>query len=163
MTENILHDFPGSGEDGIVPACGLIFDQQGNLYGATPAAGAGGGGTIFEITASSGYSEFSVLYNFSAGTGPYASLIMDAAGIMYDTTFTVGAYGYGSVFKLTPSGGGWIYADLYDFTGGSDGQIRKAHRYSTPTAISTAQRGRAEGTVTGLCSRYLNRSEVLRA
>ncbi|MGB8771577.1 MAG: choice-of-anchor tandem repeat GloVer-containing protein, partial [Candidatus Korobacteraceae bacterium] len=32
-----------------------------------------------------------------------------------------GAHGYGSVFKLSPSANGWIYNDLYDFTGGSDG------------------------------------------
>ena len=32
-----------------------------------------------------------------------------------------GAYGYGSVFKLTPQYGGWTYTDLHDFTGGTDG------------------------------------------
>jgi len=119
--ENIVHDFPGSGEDGVVPACGLIFDPLGNLYGATPAGGSGGGGTVFELTPSGGNWTFSVLYNFNAGTGPYASLIMDATGNLYGTTFTVGAYGYGSVFKLTFAGDGWTYTDLYDFTGGNDG------------------------------------------
>ena len=28
---------------------------------------------------------------------------------------------HGSVFKLTPSGGDWIFTDLHDFTGGRDG------------------------------------------
>lgn len=32
-----------------------------------------------------------------------------------------GNTGYGNVFSLTPSGGSWIYDDLYDFTGRSDG------------------------------------------
>ena len=32
-----------------------------------------------------------------------------------------GHTGYGNVFELSPSGGGWTYKDLYDFTGGSDG------------------------------------------
>ncbi len=46
---------------------------------------------------------------------------MDASGNLYGTTFGDGQYGYGSVFKLTRSGGGWTYTSLHDFTGGSDG------------------------------------------
>jgi hypothetical protein len=29
----------------------------------------------------------------------------------------------GSVFELSPSGGGWSYTDLHDFTGGNDGKF----------------------------------------
>ena len=43
------------------------------------------------------------------------------AGNLYGTTYYVGAYGQGSVFKLTPSNGGWTYTSLHDFTGGGDG------------------------------------------
>ncbi len=46
---------------------------------------------------------------------------MDAAGSLYGTTLSNGAHGYGSVFKLSPSGSGWIFTSLHDFTGGSDG------------------------------------------
>ncbi len=46
---------------------------------------------------------------------------MDAAGSLYGTTYGDGAFGAGSVFKLTPSNGSWIYTSLYDFTNGSDG------------------------------------------
>jgi len=62
-----------------------------------------------------------VLYTFSGAAGPEANLIMDANGNLYGTTFADGAYGYGNVFKLTPSNGNWTYTDLYDFTGGNDG------------------------------------------
>jgi uncharacterized repeat protein (TIGR03803 family) len=48
---------------------------------------------------------------------------MDAAGNLYGTTVASGAYGRGSVFKLTPSNGTWIYSDVYDFTGGADGSL----------------------------------------
>jgi uncharacterized repeat protein (TIGR03803 family) len=46
---------------------------------------------------------------------------MDAAGNLYGTTMCDGAYGFGTVFKLTPGRGGWTYSDRHDFTGGSDG------------------------------------------
>ncbi len=43
-------------------------------------------------------------------------------GNLYGTTSEDGAYGYGNVFKLSPSNGGWTYTSLYDFTGGNDGK-----------------------------------------
>ena len=46
---------------------------------------------------------------------------MDAAGNLYGTTSGDGIYGWGNVFELTPSNGGWAYSSLHDFTGGSDG------------------------------------------
>jgi hypothetical protein len=46
---------------------------------------------------------------------------MDSAGNLYGTVYTDGAFGWGSVFKLTPSPGAWTYASLHDFSGGSDG------------------------------------------
>jgi uncharacterized repeat protein (TIGR03803 family) len=66
------------------------------------------------------------VYSFSysgQGTfpGPKASLTMDPAGNLYGTTFSDGAYASGSVFKLTPSGEGWTYSSLHDFTGQTDG------------------------------------------
>jgi uncharacterized repeat protein (TIGR03803 family) len=46
---------------------------------------------------------------------------MDSAGNLYGATWGGGTYSQGNVFKLSPSGSGWIYTDLHDFTGGSDG------------------------------------------
>jgi len=119
-TENVLYTFYG-GNDGDNPYAGLIFDASGNLYGATPNDGEGNRGTIFKLTPSGGGWIFSVVYSFTGGGGPAASLTMDAAGNLYGTTNGGGAYGAGNVFKLTPSGGGWTYTSLHDFTGGSDG------------------------------------------
>ncbi len=45
------HSFPG-GSDGAVLYGGLIFDQSGDLYGATANVGSGGGGTVFVLTPS---------------------------------------------------------------------------------------------------------------
>ena len=121
--QTVLYTFQG-GSDGKYPEAGVIFDQAGNLYGASAAGGQNDGGTIFELTASNGWA-FNLLYSLS-GSMPYAdgvlySMIMDPAGNLYGTTFENGAYNLGNVFKLTRGSGGWTYTDLHDFTGGSDG------------------------------------------
>ena len=127
LTENLHYSFQG-GSDGSLPVgAGLIPDGSGNLYGAAPDAGTGGGGTVFELSPGSGGSwAFTTLYSFTGspsngnGCGPWGLLVMEGGNI-YGTTKCDGVYGYGNVFELTPSNGGWTYTDLYDFTGGNDG------------------------------------------
>jgi len=104
----------------------LIFDPRGNLYGAGANGGANGGGTVVELTPTGGGWTLNPLNSFTCSpcgwaSGPYGGLARDSAGNLYGTTREEGAYNRGSVFKLTPSGGTWIYTDLHDFTGGSDG------------------------------------------
>lgn len=121
-TANTLYSFTGS-SNGEYPYAGLIFDRAGSLYGATLSGGSGGGGTVFELVPSGRDWTQSTLYSLvgSAGSGPYATLFMDSAGNLYGTTKAAGAYGNGSVFKLTPDNGGWTLSTLHDFTGGADG------------------------------------------
>lgn len=120
QTEKVLYSFQ-NGSDGSAVAAGLVFDNAGNLYGATTTGGSGGGGTVFELMPSNGHWTLSVLVSFTGSGGPSSSLVMDSASNLYGTTVDDGAHGAGNVFKLTSSGGGWTYMDLYDFTGGSDG------------------------------------------
>ncbi len=116
-TEQVIYAFRIS--DGGNPQGGLISDASGNLYGTTTVFGPAGGGTAFELTPVNGGFTFSTLYGFGApGGGPEEKLSMDAAGNLYGTTYGGGAYFYGSVFKLTPSGGGWKYTSLHDFCAG---------------------------------------------
>jgi len=119
-TENVLYAFQGA-NDGYWPIGGLMLDQAGNLYGTTTSGGANGGGTAFELNTSD---METLLYSFSGPLqgGAYGTLTRDAAGNLYGITYDDGAYGNGSVFRLSPSGGGWSFTDLYDFTGGSDGR-----------------------------------------
>jgi len=124
-TEHILYYLNG-GSDGESPVTRLIFDPSGNLYGAAASGGTQLDGTAFELTANpNGSWNFGALYDFSGSrTGfqpPYGPLIIDAAGNLYGTWVNAGSYGLGSVFKLTPSNGGWSYTSLHDFTGGIDG------------------------------------------
>jgi len=119
-TQTVLHAFQDY-DDGISPSGGVIFDTAGNLYGTTTTGGSGGGGTAFEIST---LGVESVLFNFqgTTGGGPGDNLVMDAAGNLYGTTADDGLFGQGSVFKLTHTQAGWIYTELYAFTGGTDGR-----------------------------------------
>jgi uncharacterized repeat protein (TIGR03803 family) len=123
-TENTLYDFTG-GDDGSIPYAGVIADAAGNLYGSTTTGGVNNGGTVFELSPNGSGWTFKTIYSFT-GTqglqnGPYDNLVLDSAGNLYGTTYLDGRYSWGSVFKLTPSGGGWTYTSLHDFTGGTDG------------------------------------------
>lgn len=116
-TETVLHSFTGS--DGALPSAGLILDGGGNLYGTTQAGGAAGFGVVFELSPSrAGWTE-TVLYSFTGGNdgrGPVGGVVFDSGGNLYGTT-SGGGYpiGGGTVFELTPSGGGWTENILYAF------------------------------------------------
>jgi uncharacterized repeat protein (TIGR03803 family) len=80
----------------------LIQDAAGNLYGTTYYGGAYGRGTVFVVNKTGNEK---VLYSFTGGgdgAGPEAGLIQDAAGNLYGTATSGGAYGYGTVFVLKP-------------------------------------------------------------
>jgi uncharacterized repeat protein (TIGR03803 family) len=123
-TETVLHAFAKSGSDGQTPYAGLIQGSDGNLYGTTYFGGAGGLGTVFKVTP--GGTE-TVLYSFAGGSDgehPYAGVIQGSDGNFYGTTYQGGTSGYGTVFRLTPSG---TEAVLYAFAGGSsDGAYPEA-------------------------------------
>lgn len=121
-TEHVLHQFCESVGDGCYPAATPIADPSGNLFGSTAGA-VGGLGTVFEL-ANGTWTE-TTLYLFAGGCGtfPNSALTMDAAGNLYGTAAQGGAYGNGTVFKLTNSGGSWTCTSLHNFTGGSDGAL----------------------------------------
>jgi uncharacterized repeat protein (TIGR03803 family) len=118
-TETILHSFGGT-SDGNRPQAALIRDGRGNLYGTTVAGGAYGNGTVFEITA---IGTESILHSFAQNTSdggfPQSSLIIDSRGNLYGTTVYGGAYGYGTVFRISPGGTETV---LHNFGNKSDGQ-----------------------------------------
>lgn len=131
-TEKVIHNFNGSGDglDGYRPYAGLISDGKGNLYGTTSSGGtrftAGGSpipyGTVFELSpADDGSWTETILYSFGAsatdGATPMGSLVFDAQGNLYGTTYQGGATGrYGAVFELTPvAEGSWNEKIIYSF------------------------------------------------
>jgi uncharacterized repeat protein (TIGR03803 family) len=117
QTFNVIHSFSGS--DGSGPLAGLAIDSKGNLYGTTNSGGVHGAGAVFRAN---GSGQEHVLYSFGSiandGANPESSLIFDASGNLYGTTFSGGVSGNGTVFKLTPKG---VETVLYSFAGGADG------------------------------------------
>ena len=64
---------------------------------------------------------FAVIHNFTGGTdggNPLNGLVLGLGDYMYGTTSSGGAYGNGTVYRLSPTG---ILTTIYSFKGGADG------------------------------------------
>jgi uncharacterized repeat protein (TIGR03803 family) len=125
--ETVLYSFAG-GTDGADPQARLAMDATGNLYGTTAKGGTSGNGTVFKLAPpkiQGGTWTESVLYNFGTGTdgaNPVAGVSFDTAGNLYGTTSAGGAYGYGTIFQLTP-GTKWTENILHSFQHADDGDV----------------------------------------
>ncbi len=114
-TQTTLYSF-GSEDGAGNPSAGVTMDAQGNLYGTT--GGQFGSGEAYELTPSGGSWTVSRRQIFAAnGEGAFDTPTLDTQGNLYGTISLGGNDGLGEVFKLTPSGTGWIYTHLYDFSG----------------------------------------------
>jgi uncharacterized repeat protein (TIGR03803 family) len=107
--------------DGSFPVAGVILDASGNIYGTTAYGGNPtkncpanqGCGIVFKLDKTG---KETVLYRFMGGADsldPQASLLRDANGNLYGTTFAGGGSGGGTVFKLSETGTETV---LYHFT-----------------------------------------------
>jgi uncharacterized repeat protein (TIGR03803 family) len=147
-TLNPLYTFTGF-NDGAGPVTSVIFGPGGVLYGTADGGGSGdctsgwylGCGVVFKLqpsattchTAICSASEVPV-YQFtqqSDGLYPDGTVVFDQAGNLYGTTYAGGLpsnypcgngyRGCGIVYKLAPSGSGWVKSAIYSFMGGTDG------------------------------------------
>jgi uncharacterized repeat protein (TIGR03803 family) len=121
--ENILFSFGELEGAGAYPAAGLIMDRAGNLYGGTTSDGFVA--SVFELSPSGNGWQTTVLHTFQPtgnSDGPWGNLVLDSNGNLYGTTKSLGTFGLGNIFKLSPSGNGWTYTDLYDFSNNGDGE-----------------------------------------
>jgi len=151
-TANALQIFQCTGGlNGCYPDA-LLFDLSGNLIFATVASGFHHLGTVDRLNASDGWS-LDLLYTFQTGQGQTGDrLTMDAAGNLYGVASNC-ATGYGCIYKLTPSGSGYTFTDLYDFTGHADGQYpsgpvaidANGNLYGTAQAAGNLSRCLGEG------------------
>jgi uncharacterized repeat protein (TIGR03803 family) len=134
-TPTVLYQFH-NGTDGAFPASRVVFGPDGALYGTTSEGGGSGCnghgcGTVFRLSPPPTVCKTTlcpwietVLYRFSGGADgaipQYGDLIFDSAGSVYGTT-SGGNSNFGSVYKLSHSGGVWTETTLWSFTGGNDG------------------------------------------
>jgi uncharacterized repeat protein (TIGR03803 family) len=113
--------------DGVGPSGSLVQGTDGNFYGVTVGNGAGGQGsgggcptgtscgTVFKITPAGALTTLYAFCSKSAcadGGNPRGGLIQATDGNFYGTTDLAGAYGYGTLFKITPTGN---LTSLYSF------------------------------------------------
>jgi len=128
--ETVLYRFTNS-PDGAFPMAGLVRDAAGNFYGTTSAGGNVFArdtalGTVFRLTPQG---KETVLYRFKGGSvsdgqNPRSTLVWDASGNLYGTTLEGGPKGWGTVFKLSPTG---AETTLYSFPANStDGKSPEA-------------------------------------
>jgi uncharacterized repeat protein (TIGR03803 family) len=119
QTEKVIYSFCAQGWpnciDGVNPYAGVIFDQEGNMYGTTSYGGAHELGVVFKVNPKG---KETVLYSFCAqtnctdGANPQVGVIVDQKGNLYGTTLYGGLQnpdyctpnGCGVVFKLSPEG-----------------------------------------------------------
>jgi uncharacterized repeat protein (TIGR03803 family) len=109
--ETLLYTFAG-GADGQSPEAGLVANSAGDFFGT--CLGGARGGFVYELTPSgSGWSK-SFIYSFTGGADGYTpiGLIIDTSGNLYGATTFGGPQGGGTVYQLSPSGGGWHYLQL---------------------------------------------------
>jgi uncharacterized repeat protein (TIGR03803 family) len=129
-TEAVLYDFCSAPlcTDGSIPLAGLVFDNQGNLYGTTYQGGANAVGTVFELSPplEGGQWTETVLWSFGSTEtdGAYprlGTLNWDAAGNLCGTTEhggVNGLNGQGTVYELSlNSTGGWTETIIHSFDG----------------------------------------------
>ena len=119
--------------DGDTPETGLVLGKDGSFYGTTTGGGATGTGTIFKLTPAG---TLTTLYSFCSKTNcadgyyPTSPLIQASNGDFYGTTYAGGSEGWGTVFRITPTGtftslhsfkysdGAFVYAGLVQATDG---------------------------------------------
>jgi uncharacterized repeat protein (TIGR03803 family) len=102
-TVTTLHSFTG-GADGANPYGGVVQGTDGNFYGTTQYGG-NGYGVVFKITPAGTLTTlYSFQFNDPNGGQPRGELVQGANGDFYGTTYSYGANGGGTVYKVTTGG-----------------------------------------------------------
>jgi hypothetical protein len=125
-TYHQIYNFTG-GSDAGNPSSQLVFGKDGSLYGAAGWAVVFPE-VVFKLTPASATWTLTVLHTFPGCItcdtfGVMPGVTFDAIGNLYGAVPVTGKYASGFVYRLTPSGGTWMFKDIHDFTNQADGGI----------------------------------------
>lgn len=130
----------------------LVEASNGRLYGTTIAGGMFDGGTVYMIQrGADGSLPITPIYSFGAsahGNQPTVGLI-EVDGALYGTTSGGGAYGYGTVFRITFDG---VVSTIHSFdgvNGASPGALMRARDGLLYGSTEATVSGNGEFTTTG--------------
>jgi uncharacterized protein YceK len=109
-----------------------IDEKTGVIYGTTWYGGTYKSGTVFELVPSGSDYQESIIYSFDGGGygnpdgfGSWAPVLLRPDGALYGTNPLGGGgcagIGCGSIFQLTPSGSGYSFQYIYNFSDPSNG------------------------------------------
>ena len=93
-----------SGTNGAFPLAGLVQADDGSFFGTTTSGGAFGFGTIYRVTRAGLLSSLVSFTGGVDGSYPQASLIQATDGNFYGSTAQGGAFGLGTIFRMSPDG-----------------------------------------------------------
>jgi|GEM_PF-57709 len=123
---DLLWSFSFAGTNGLAPE-GLVLAHDYNLYGLTAGLSNNLGG-VFSLSTNGGFLWY-VPFSSTNGSFPVPSLTQAADGYLYGATQGGGAFGFGTLFRISTNGD---LASIYSFTGGIDG----AHPQSSPVQVA---------------------------
>jgi uncharacterized repeat protein (TIGR03803 family) len=105
-TLTTLHSFAGT-SDGASPITGVSFGPDGSIYGATPAGGSLGAGTVYKVSPAGAYQIVHTFNGLTEGGQPETNVVVDPAGNIVGTlAYTTGGHphDFGHLFALSPAG-----------------------------------------------------------
>ena len=139
---NVLYSFTG-GADGSRPLRGVVQGTDGAFYGVCNQGGTYGNGAIYRVAVSGVTATVTGLYSFlpllGDGSNALGNLLLASDGNLYGTSAGGGAYGDGTIFEVTETGG---FNVLYSFANGADGGFPVA-------GLTQGSDGRLYGTTAG--------------
>ncbi len=120
----VQHNFGGAAA-GAYPQGGVIFADDGKLYGSTQYGGNFSQGSIFKLNPQNNTHE--IIYHINSATSdgryPFGRLVESSTGVFMGTCSEGGTNGTGTVFKVTAAG---VYTRLRSLQATNDGGYPKA-------------------------------------
>jgi uncharacterized repeat protein (TIGR03803 family) len=101
----------------------LIWDQQGNIYGATTAVGLNPGVGTYQLAPSGNAWTYTVFTRYTSGqNSPEGSgnIVLDKNGNVFGAV-CCSSNNHGFIYEAENVGGIWQFNTIYTFSGGTDG------------------------------------------